>query len=350
MDYTVITAWFDVRRQEDHPLKNETDHRFFKRKHIYLEAMKTFFSKPFPMIIFTEPEFVKTITDARPPEYLTHIIVKTFDQLYLYDHFPKFEENHHKRPIENLCLTKFTALYKFMVQQKVFFMKEAIELNPFQTKQFAWMDMCLHRMYDAPIEETTLVMSEIPEDKIKIMQMSFVEPVDNRNWFYERMRGKIAAGFFAGCAKPLLQFAELCHKELLRAMEEGAAPTDEMVYAVVVSHHYELFSPYVGDYIDCLKNQRVVRNSLHLVFRFLQTVFDRGMHSYVTAVSEGIRRGYREKAIELSAEQIHQAWYYSYKTNVELYCDGLWNEYMAIGKEREDVALYIRPVRMHLGL
>lgn len=86
--------------------------------------------------------------------------------------------------------------------------------------------------------------------------------------------------------------------------------------------------------------------SHHLVFPFLQTAFDRGMHEYTCSIAEGLRKAYLSNEIELSADNVHRTWYYYYVASFWLQrrdlCRELLNEYYTIGKTREDVANHIR--------
>jgi hypothetical protein len=350
-DYTIVAAWYDVREKENNPDKENPQNNHFCLMHYYFESAKPFFQKPFPMVIFTEPRFQTLIMEARPKELheKTKFVFRDYEELMFYEHFPKYEENHHKRPIHNLDPHKFTPLYKFIINQKVNFVQEVIQTNPFQTSMFAWMDMRLHCVYDMPIEETNQVMSEMPRDRVKLMQMSFTHPVNDRVDFYYFTRGKVAAGFFGGHAEPLLRFCQLCQKEWIDALESETAPTDEMVYAYVISHHRDLFQPYVGEYGECLKNQLRIRYSHHLVFPFLETVFDQAIYPYAAHLSELIRRGYLAGEFPLSTEQIHKAWYYGYVSNYWLqnrdFCCVLLNQYFDLAKNDENVANYIRGMK-----
>lgn len=348
MDYTIITAWYDVREQENHPQKDDTSNHFFCSMDWYFDSAKQLFNKPFPMVIFTEPRFKGIILQTRPPELhnQTKFIFKTYEELLYYDLFSKYEENHRKNPIHNLTQEKFTALYKFIVNQKVNFVKEVVETNPFQSQKFAWMDMRLHCVYNMDMDETTNVMNELPTDKVRLMQMCYTDPVHDRREFYKYTRGKVAAGFFAGYREPLLRFCELCQKEFIQAVEEETAPTDEMIYSFVISNHPILFDVYVGEYCDCLRNQLRIRNSLHLVFPFYLYAFDRGMYHYVIALSKRIRSGYLANEIQLSDDQIHKTWERAYIAHRESQehdkSRELMNEYFDIANLRSDVAHYIR--------
>jgi Bacterial protein of unknown function (HtrL_YibB) len=350
VDYTIVTAWYDVREKENHPLKDDTSNQFFCSMDWYFQSAELLFNKPFPMVIFTEPRFERYILSVRPPELIeqTRFIFREYEEMAYYTYFKKYEENHNKHKIHNVTQEKFTALYKFVVNQKVNFMKDVIMMNPFQTSKFAWMDMRLHCVYDMSFEETTQVMNNIDDKKVRLMQMTHTTPGDiyGRHDFYSWTRGKCAAGFFGGSREPLLKFCDLCQTEFIEALNAEMAPTDEMIYSYVIAHYPNLFQPYVGEYGDCLRNLLRTRGSHHLVFPFLQTAFDRGMHEYTATIADGLRRAYQSGDIQLSADNLHKTWYYNYVANFWMQnrdlCRELLNEYYMIGQSREDVRNHIR--------
>jgi hypothetical protein len=358
-DYTIITAWYDVREKENHEDKDDTSNRFFCSPHWYFDSAKQLFEKPFPMVIFTEPKYKDKILEARPQHLhaITRFIYRDYDELAFYTYFNQYEENHKKNKIQNVTQEKFTALYKFIVNQKVNFVKDTIMMNPFQTEKFAWMDMRLHCVYDMSIDETNQVFANMPTDKVKLMQMSYTSPQDiwGRHDFYSWTRGKVAAGFFGGYREPLLQFIKLCQEEFLQSMKEEMTPTDEMIYSFVIAHNHSLFEPYIGEYGFCLKNLLRTRGSLHLVMPFLQNSFDKGNFDYTKSICNSLRDAFHCSEIELSAEDIHRTWYYNYIAHVmlerrqELNEDSsskqskdILNEYYELAKKREDVRNFIK--------
>jgi hypothetical protein len=327
MDYTVVTAWYDVRTKENHALKDKTTDDFFCTTATYFEKAVPFFQKPFPMVIFTEARFRESILAARPIELhdKTLIIVKEYEELNLYDQFPTFEENHHKNRVINLDTQKFTPLYKFLVNQKTNFVREIVETNPFQTTSFAWMDLRLHSTSDVSVEETTEVINNIDLNRVKLMFMCDLPlwHIQGRYDFYSWTRGKVAAGFFAGRREPLLRFADLCQEEFLEAIREHMSPSDEMIYSFVTAHHLDLFDPYVGDYCDCLRNQLKTKNSVYLAMPFFRASVERGNTFFVARLADQLRLGQLENHIGMPLEDRSFVWFHGCVAHFELgHADG----------------------------
>ena len=349
MSYTIVTAWYNVREKENHPLKTSDKNEFFVCERDYFKSAKPFLEKPFFMVIFTEPKYIQLFLRARP-KYLhnrTRFIFKDYEDLPYFDRFGEYLESHREHPIHNLVKEKFTPLYKFIINQKVHFVKEVIERNPFNTKKFAWMDLRLHCVYDMSLEETNEAMEIIEPNRVRLMQMSYTNTseITNRHDYYYYTRGKLAAGFFGGEKEPLLKFINACIKEFEYALSLRLTPTDEMIYSVVVAQNIDLFDPYIGEYGDCLKNLIKIRDSFHLVFPFLEHFFKIGKHPYTKSICNGLRRAYLDKDIHLVPEQLHRVWFYNYIAHYWLgdktECIKLLEEYYEISCIREDVKCHI---------
>jgi hypothetical protein len=125
-------------------------------------------------------------------------------------------------------------------------------------------------------------------------------------------------------------------------IKEGNSPSDEMIYSYVISRSIHLFDLYTGEYSDCLRNQLMIRKNEHFAFSFLQVAYDKNIMNYVSGLSKRIRRGYIANHIQMSAHEVHKAWFYGFLAdrNSELIL-----EYFDIANKREDVVTYIREHR-----
>lgn len=352
-NFTIVTAWFDVREFENHPLKDIDENGHYCIPDHYFRSATLLFNKEMPMVVFTEERYKERILSLRPASYIdkTVFVIKDYCDLYRWDLYPRFLENHQNAPIRNLSVEKFTAIYKWIINQKVEFVREAIGLNPFSTDKFGWMDMRLHVVYDMPVEETAEIFNTIPHDRVLITQCSYTHPneIGDRRGFYEWTRGKVAAGVFLGSRDALLKFCDLCREELLVSITEGLCPTDEMIYSVVIARNNSLIEPHIGDYSDVLRNMSYNRGSTHLAINFLNKSFQEGNHYFTWKVAENLRKGVLQNSIHPSIEQIYNIWYYNYVANFWLgnreYCKTILYELYGLGSRNEDLGNYIRGMR-----
>lgn len=347
-----MTAWYDLRNKENNPLKDIADNNEFCVVDHYMKSAELLFTKAMPLIVFTESKYEAKMWELRPLALhpLTRIIVKDYDDLNNWTHFAKWEENHRNKPIWNLHAEKFTALYKFVVNQKTEFVREAIMINPFSTEKFAWMDLRLHSCYDMSVYETNRIFAGMKKDRVLIPQMAYTssDDVEDRDGYYSLTRGKMAAGFFGGYAEPLRKFCELCRAEFMESVRLGYAPTDEMIYAYVVAKNMNLFMPYFCDYREVLKNIKYVTAAVSLAYNYLSQSFLKGTHFQTTAAAEAIRLGWLNKCFTLGANEIYQTWYYNYVANYWLgnreHCKHILNELYEIACADTSVQSYISSV------
>ena len=348
-DYTIIMSWYNIREKENNPLKDVENNCEFLLKQNYLESSRLYIEKNFPLIMFIEPGYEDFFWEIRPKHLhpITRIISRDYEDLYRYrDLFSPFAEITRQHPIHNLHRQKFTALYNFFVNQKVEFVREAIEFNPFNTPKFGWMDLRLH---DMDISEINKIFMHFPEERVLITQQKYTEKEDitNRYDWLNMSKGRVCAGFFAGYARPLLKFCDLCRKEFENAIKVGRAPTDEMIYATVVADNLDLFEPHIGDYPDVLHNVLYNRNNTYLTISYLKWSFEKGYHHYYThKIAENLRKGLLQSVITLNSENLHNIWYYNYVACFWLqkkdYCKELLEEYYEILLKDENQKNYVK--------
>lgn len=341
-NYTIIMAWYNVREKEQNPLKDIRHNNEFVIADDYIHQSRIFIEKEFPLIIFVEPKYVDTFWKIRPTHLhsITRVIAKDYEELYGYNAlFSRFSQNFETNAVQNLHKEKFTPLYNFVVNQKVEFVREAIQWNPFNSEKFGWMDL---RLYDMSIGEIDQIFEHFPEDRVIITQSWYTDPheVTNRyNWF-QLTRGRVCAGFFAGFKNSLLKFGELCRHELKNAIDIGSAPTDEMIYAVVVAENLNLFEPHMGDYPDVLHNIIYNRANAFYTVNYLHWAFKNNHFYYVHRICENLRKAYFHSTIGYSCLDLHNVWYYNLvacrKIDKHSYCCELLEEYLKILLENEN--------------
>jgi len=348
-DFTVVMAWYNIREKEKNPLKDTETIEFFSADY-YFEKSRIYIEKEFPLVIFVEPQYESKFWEMRPKHLhpITRIISRDYEDLYRYrDLFPPFAEITRQHPIHNLHREKFTALYNFFINQKVEFVREAIEWNPFNTTRFAWMDLRLHEM---DISEINQIFSHFPENRIIITQQHYTEKEDvtNRYEWLNMTKGRVCAGFFAGYAKPLLKFCNLCRIEFENAINVGRAPTEEMVYSIVVAENLDLFEPHIGDYEDLLHNILYNRNNTYLTLNYLNWSFDKGYHYYTHKISENLRKGFFKGTIQLPSDTLHKIWYFNYVScywlNKKHYCKEILEEYYEILLKSENQKKHVHSI------
>ena len=130
-DCTLTTSFYDLTKYHDGSRKfNEA-----------IQNMKTLLEVPCYLVIYTDNECFKEIQKIRNSyglEHLTKYILQEFEELHYYSYINVIKNNrtaYWPTRDERTC-----AENHLLVNNKINFLKKTIELNPFQTTKFGWID------------------------------------------------------------------------------------------------------------------------------------------------------------------------------------------------------------------
>ena len=253
MNYpTIVTMFYDIRKIE----KNEINE---KNKKKYVDLSQQFILKlPYPIIFFIDDEdneIYDIINKYRKIYNLlkfTNIIKYNLKNTYFYKDIEKIKELQHKYSIKNSSLSKDTPLYIVLNNNKFFFMEKVIELNPFNSSHFIWMDFGINHI----AKNTELIHDWINcvPDKIKQLCINpYIENIEPKKYF-ENIWHNCAGGLFSGSKENLLKYIELFKQKTEQIYNEDWYQLDEAVMTMVQRENTELFDFYYGDYEGIISN------------------------------------------------------------------------------------------------
>ena len=125
MKITLITAYYNINS------KQPTDF-YLKNANNFLSTVET------PIVLFTSSEYVKTFKEMRK-NFPIIIIERPFEDLYAWTHYKnKWIEDNKNDPEKYIGHSP--ELYAIW-SQKIFFVDEIIDKNPFKTEFFFWCDI-----------------------------------------------------------------------------------------------------------------------------------------------------------------------------------------------------------------
>jgi hypothetical protein len=131
MQATLVTAYFRLPKSKATPEK-------------YNAWMTNMLANPNPMVIFcdeTSREFIAANRATFPD--VTVIIVTTFKEFYCYQYALAFVKHYEKDREQRVG---HTPLLYMIWSEKSHFLKRAIELDPFKTEYFLWVDIGCFRV------------------------------------------------------------------------------------------------------------------------------------------------------------------------------------------------------------
>ena len=267
---TIVTMFYNIREKEANlsgSIYNHSVSRYFDF------ARKFLFQLPYPVIFFTDDnELIETIKQERNPSAKTHIYYKPFEETYYYKHLDKLSELQTKFHIVNGHLEHETPMYIILNNNKFDFMESAIQLNPFGSSHFMWMDFGINHVA-LNTERIHEWFCQIP-DKVKQLCINpYIENTPDKQMF-QCIYHHTAGGLFTGSADNLLKYAALFKQKTEQIYAEDWYQIDEAVMTMVQRENSDLFDLYYGDYNGIISNYKTPLHSVDIILRSVQKYID----------------------------------------------------------------------------
>jgi len=232
---------------------------------VYLERASKFTLKiSSPLVIFCEPHTYPRIKEERDKYgYLTHYVVKKFEDIEFYSYLPKVIENRKRRPRAD---PRNTPEYLIITSSKFTMVRDAINKNIFDSLYYGWVDFGLVASQYSNMDSLRSVSNDIIFNKREKVRMCFInytskaETLNLETYYHMYGRCGIAGTFFSGSAINLLKFMELCIQCVKDTISLGYGHNDEQIFLQVyfeycnLEKQNSLFDFYFGDYQYVISN------------------------------------------------------------------------------------------------
>ena len=238
---TIVTSLYDIRSIEN----NNGD---VKKMDHYIQMGKQLLELEIPIIVYTEEKLISKILELRPKELcgILKIVSVPLEESPFYKDYQRIKDNFNKFEIMNRYKDKDTPLYYIVNNNKFNCIKSAIELNPFKSTHFLWMDFGICNNVKN-IQNIRRWIYAVP-DKIKQMEINpFIENVNYKEYF-KLIRHNIAGSLFSGSKDFLLKYCNLFSVKLNLILNEGWHQLDEAVMTIIAKENPDMFDHYYGDY------------------------------------------------------------------------------------------------------
>jgi len=270
---TIVSMIYNINKTDNVNNNNR------KRMNNYIELSKKFIlTLPYPLIIFienNEKELYDYIYEIRKNFNLlelTYIYQIDLKETYFYKDLSKLEELQKTYFIINGDLSHETPMYIILNNNKFFFMEKTIELNPFNSSHFIWMDFGINHV--AQNTEKIHEWINLIPDKIKQMCINpYIENVDNKQMF-QVIYHHTAGGLFSGSKENMLKYIELFKKKTEQIYNENWYQIDEAVMTMVQRDNPELFDLFYGDYQGIISNYLSPIHDIELILKGSQKYID----------------------------------------------------------------------------
>jgi hypothetical protein len=211
----------------------------------YIDFGNKFINIPVKKIIFLENNTYEQYFKNKEND-LTKFILFNKNDLYLYNY---------KDNITNLLIntdnpTKDTIEYMLTMCHKTEWIKNAIELNPYNTEQFIWIDFGIFHIIKDEIKFKNSIMNMENKKYNNIRIASCWDPNIIYNIdIYKQIAWYFAGGVFGGDKNILLYFASLMKEKCIEIINQKKSIMWEVnIWYLIYKQFPNLFYPYNADH------------------------------------------------------------------------------------------------------
>lgn len=205
-----------------------------------------------PKIIFVDEIMYDKIKSYE--NEFTKIILYDKSESYLYPYInPECLKNFKNNSTNP---SKDTPEYMFVQCNKTEWLKEAIQLNYFNTTQFVWVDLAIRKVIssDELLHKYILNLQNKSYSNVRIGSILNVNHIYNLN-LYTDIAWYFAGGVLGGDKEQLLSFAEKMKNGCLKIINEKQTLVWEVnIWYLIYRENKELFDCYTCDHNDSILN------------------------------------------------------------------------------------------------
>jgi len=212
---------------------------------------------PIHKILFIDASIIMEVQDLIPDEYIQylHLVPTTIEDCYLYEYIPQITNFEVYGNPE-----KDTLNYMITMNNKLHFVKKAIEINIFKSTQFIWVDFGIARinksLEDTEFSQHIVNLKNNVYNKVRIgsiLEWKSTPRIEEyyiiQENIYKQILWVFAGGVFGGDVESLLQFEKLSREKCLQVIKDkGKLMWEVNIWYMVYLKNKELFSLYYGNH------------------------------------------------------------------------------------------------------
>jgi len=219
----------------------------------YLELGKLLIECDVPKVIFMNQYLIDSIKDYNREN--TIFIPFEKEDLFFY----KYKNDITEFSVDTDNVDKDTLDYMLLMNNKTEFIQKAIELNPFHTEQFIWIDFGIKHVINVSNDYTKYInnLNNKSYENVRIPYIIDPRIYNNNNKdIYKNINWYFAGGVFGGSSQKLLLFVEKCREKVKEVIREKKSLMWEVnIWYLVFLENKKLFYLYQANHNDSiLKN------------------------------------------------------------------------------------------------
>lgn len=267
---TIVSCFFDLRQgvlENRSPNGDE-----IKKKQKYFDLAKKFILQlPYPLVFFTNDDDLILFIQNHRKEYLskTHICKMGFEDLYFQKYADEIQANKSLHKIRNECPIKDTIPYIILNYNKFDFLSKAIDMNPFESTHFIWLDFGINHIA-ADTEEIHQWILQVPDSIRQLCINPYFSFDQNHKSYFTFHYHNMAGGLFSGSRQNILLYKDLFEKKLQQILSEKWYQNDEAIMTIVHYENTQLFDLYYGDYQGIVSNYQKPIHNLSIIMDMIR--------------------------------------------------------------------------------
>lgn len=215
----------------------------------YYKLGKLLLKSNTPKIIFVDNIMYDLIKNEENDN--TKIILTDNKILYLYDYNDKLINFN----LNTDNVNKDTLDYIFMMCSKTEWVRQAIHINPFNTKYFIWLDFGIRHVFKCSDDEFIIKINKM---KNRIYNNIRIGHIWNLNYItncdiYKDILWYFAGGVFGGDNNNLILFADIVKNKCIDIMINSHTIMWEVnIWYLIYQTNRSIFNPYLCDHNDSI--------------------------------------------------------------------------------------------------
>ena len=268
-----------------------------------IENMRTLLEVPCYLVIFTDAACFPLIQGLRQPlDHLTVYVIQPFETTPFYHLVKQVKANREKTwPTrdERTCSENHV-----LVNTKHAFVVRTMDMNPFRTSRFGWIDGNIGKNFSKIAEDYRpgMLLDCLRQvgDKFHIQVLTAIDKKflkrENKPEYYQQYRWVVCGSFFTTGETIGRRVAKRMDELFRETTEQGYGHGEEMLYLEVLEELYDDLDITYGDYGQLLNNYAHPTRNIQFIHdyvlqRYLQYGYNREAYACACKVIKGIESG-----------------------------------------------------------
>ena len=278
-DCTLTTGCYNILKYNKHGISIEE----------YLPGLEALLRVPCYLVIYCNKdleEYIVTIRECNKLLQLTKIIVKELEELWSYKFKDKIDKNREIFWPHNEDSRSFT-IRSLIHYNKINFVLDTINNNPFNTSKFGWIDSSLSKdgtkICEGNFDNLLLYNLKHAPNKFHLQILNVEDKKykldENKREYYQQARWVAVGGFYTTPKDIGIKILNRLHQLVEHTINLGYGSGEEAFFLEILDEFYDDIYRSYGDYGQTLNNYiKPVKNLVYIYWQIVMKYFDFGYY------------------------------------------------------------------------